>query len=318
MNQEPVDIETQIAALNLLDHQEIDWERVQRTAYLIHQHFRYDYPGPVRDLRQRLLVVPPDTYGDQRCIVHRLVVSSHVAETSSRVDEFANHVLNLHIPYIERTIDFEAWIVVERSANHGPHILPSTALSDPRSLQPSALTQPDEALQEVAAMLVAGDQVGDRAEQQSVALASRINAWVHRTLRYSHGTTGIHTTASQALSLGYGVCQDFAHIMLALCRLCGLPARYVSGHLLGEGGTHAWVEVLLSAPERPGAAIVQAFDPTNGCETGLHYITVAVGRDYYDVAPTSGTFQAPHHGQLTANKRVGPISLEYADSGSSS
>ncbi len=106
--------------------------------------------------------------------------------------------------------------------------------------------------------------------------------------------------------------------MLALCRLCGLPARYVSGHLLGEGGTHAWVEVLLSTPERPGAAIVRAFDPTHGCETGLHYITVAVGRDYYDVAPTSGTFQAPYHGQLKANKRVGPISLEYADIGSSS
>ena len=73
--QEPVDIETQIATLNLLDHQEIDWQRVQRTAYLIHQHFRYDYPGPVRDLKQRLLIVPPTTYGDQQCIVHRLDVS---------------------------------------------------------------------------------------------------------------------------------------------------------------------------------------------------------------------------------------------------
>lgn len=317
MNQEPVDIETQIAALNLLKHQEIDWKRVQRTAYLIHQHFRYDYPGPVYDLKQRLLIVPPNTYGDQECIVHRLVVSSHVAETSSHDDEFANHVINLHIPYIERSIDFEAWIVVERSANLGPHILPSTALSDPRYLEPSTLTQPDDALQEIAAMLVAEDQGEDQAEQ-SAALASRINAWVHRTLRYSHGTTGIHTTAIQALSLGYGVCQDFAHIMLVLCRLCGLPARYVSGHLLGEGGTHAWVEVLLPAPGRPGEAIVQAFDPTHGCETGLHYITVAVGRDYYDVAPTSGTFQAPYHGQLTTNKRVGPISLEYADNGSSS
>jgi len=319
MNQEPVDIETQIAALNLLDHQEIDWKRVQRTAYLIHQHFRYDYPGPVRDLKQRLLIVPPNTYGDQQCIVHRLVVSSQVAETSSHVDEFANHVINLYIPYIEQTIDFEAWIVVERSADHGPHILPGVSLSDPRYLEPSTLTQPNDALREVAAILAAGDQVGDQPEwQQSADLASRINTWVHRTFRYSHGTTGIHTTAARALSLRCGVCQDFAHVMLALCRLCGLPARYVSGHLLGEGGTHAWVEVLLSTPERPGAAIVRAFDPTHGCETGLHYITVAVGRDYYDVAPTSGTFQAPYHGQLKANKRVGPISLEYADIGSSS
>jgi transglutaminase-like putative cysteine protease len=314
MKQEPVDVETQIAALDLLDLQGIDWRRVQRTAYLIHQHFCYDYPGPVRDLKQRLLIVPPGTYGDQQCIVHRLVVSAHVAETSSYVDEFANHVINLYIPYIERAIDFEAWIIVERFADHGSHTLPRAVLSDPRYLEPSALTQPDNALQEVAATLVAGDQ----ALGQTADLARRINDWVHCTLRYSHGTTDIHTTAAQAFSLGHGVCQDFAHVMLALCRLCGLPARYVSGHLLGEGSTHAWVEVLVPTPDRPAEAIALAFDPTHGSETNLHYLTVAVGRDYYDVAPTSGTFQAPYHGQLTANKRVGPISLEYADTDSNS
>src|SRR5438105_15857038 len=315
MNQEPVDIETQIAALNLLDHQEIDWMRVQRTAYLIHQHFRYDYPGPVRDLKQRLLIVPPDTYGDQQYIVNRLVVSSQTAETSSHIDEFENHVISLYIPYIEQAIDFEAWIVVERFADHGPHILPGVSLSDPRYLEPSTLTQPNDALREVAAILAAGDQVGDQPEwQQSADLADRINTWVHRTLSYSHATTGIHTTAAQALALRCGVCQDNDHVMLALCRLCGLPARYVSGHLLGEGGTHAWVEVLVPAPELPGEALALALDPTHDCETDLHYITVAVGRDYYDVAPTSGTFQAPYRGELTASKRVGPISLEYAGS----
>lgn len=313
MNQEPVDIETQIATLNLLDVQGIDWTRVQRTAYLIHQHFHYDYPGPVRDLKQRLLIVPPDTYGDQRRIIHRLEVSAHIAETSSHSDEFANHVLNLHIPSIEQSIDFEAWIVVERCADHGPHMLPGTVLSDPRYLKPSALTQPDDALREVAATLATREQT----QQGPAVLAGRINAWVHHTLHYAHGTTNIHTTAIQALSLGRGVCQDYAHIMLTLCRLCGLSARYISGHLLGEGGTHAWVEVLVPAPGQPDAAIALAFDPTHGCETSLHYLTIAVGRDYYDVAPTSGTFQAPYRGQLTASKRVGPISLEYAESDSS-
>ncbi|HVB74521.1 MAG TPA: hypothetical protein VNE38_13280, partial [Ktedonobacteraceae bacterium] len=78
MKQEPVDIETQIATLNLLDVEEIDWQRVQRTAYLIHQHFRYEYPGPVRELQQRLLIVPPAVYGDQKYLVHRLDVSAEV------------------------------------------------------------------------------------------------------------------------------------------------------------------------------------------------------------------------------------------------
>lgn len=308
MNQEPVDINTQIAALNLLDIQGIDWERVQRTGYLIHQHFRYDYPGPVRELRQRLLILPSETYGDQKRIVHRLDVSAHVAETAGEIDEFGNHVILLHIPSIERCIDFEAWIVIERAVDHGPHILPGDVLTDARYLEFSALTQPDDALRQVAAKLCEGSQV-----QQAEALAACINDRVHKMLSYAHGATDIHTTAAQALALGRGVCQDYAHIMLALCRLCGLAARYVSGHLLGEGGTHAWVEVLVPAPDRPGAAMALAFDPTHGCETDLHYITIAVGRDYYDVAPTSGTFQAPYRGQLTASKRVGPISLEYAD-----
>ncbi len=304
-----MDIETQIAALDLLDIQGIEWERVQRTAYLIHQHFRYDYPGPVRDLKQRLLIVPPETYGDQKCIVHRLDVSADVAETNSEIDEYANRVINLYISSIERSIDFEAWIVVERFADHGSHLLPGAALSDSRYLEPSALTQPDDALRKVAATLC-GD---GKAREQPGDLAERINDWVHSTLSYEHGVTDIHTTAAQTLSLGRGVCQDFAHVMLTLCRLCGLPARYVSGHLLGEGGTHAWVEALLPAPDRPGEAITLALDPTHGRVTDLHYITIAVGRDYYDVAPTSGTYRAPYRGQLTARKRVGPISLEYAD-----
>lgn len=310
MMQEPVDIETQIASLQLLDHRGIDWQKVQRTVYLIHQHFRYDYPGPVRDLKQHLLIMPPDAYGDQRRIVQRLDVSVPVTETASHTDEFENHVIDLAIPAIERSIDFEAWIVVERDAQHGPHVLSSTALSDGRYLEPSVLTQPNEALRQVAATLATGDKV----QKQPETVAQRINEWVHNTFRYAHGTTDIHTTAIQALAIGGGVCQDYAHIMLTLCRLCGLPARYVSGHLLGEGGTHAWVEVLLPAPEQPDTAIALAFDPTHGCETDLHYLTIAVGRDYYDVAPTSGTFKAPYRGELTASKQVGPISLHYGES----
>jgi transglutaminase-like putative cysteine protease len=307
MNSEPVDIQTQISTLDLLNAHDIDWKRVRRTAYLIHQHFRYEYPGPVRDLRQRLLIVPPETYGDQRLIVHRLDVSAPVVERTSYADEFGNNVLELYIPSIERAIDFEAWIVVERNSDARSHLLPHAVLTDPRYLEPSALTRPDNTLQKIAATLSV------ELQEQSEELARRINEWVHNSFHYAHGTTGIHTTAEQAFALKSGVCQDYAHIMLALCHLCKLPARYVSGHLLGEGSTHAWVEVLLPLSDHPDKALVLALDPTHGCETDLHYLTTAVGRDYYDVAPTSGTFQAPYAGSLTASKRVGPISLEYAD-----
>ena len=73
-----------------------------------------------------------------------------------------------------------------------------------------------------------------------------------------------------------------------------LPARYVSGHVLGEGGTHAWVEVLVPHPQDADALRAVAFDPTHDRRAGLRYVTVAVGRDYCDVPPTSGTFEAPY------------------------
>ena len=81
---------------------------------------------------------------------------------------------------------------------------------------------------------------------------------MHAAITYEYGVTSVQTTAAEARTLGRGVCQDSAHVMLALCHLLRLPARYVSGHLLGQGGTHAWVEVIVA---RADEAMAVAFDP---------------------------------------------------------
>jgi transglutaminase-like putative cysteine protease len=114
--------------------------------------------------------------------------------------------------------------------------------------------------------------------------------------------TSTSTTAAQAYAGGKGVCQDQAHVMISLCRSVGVPARYVSGHLVGEGGTHAWVEVVV--PEGHLAKAV-AFDPCNGVRTGPRHLTIATGRDYHDVAPTSGSYRGKARGQLTTTKYLG-------------
>jgi transglutaminase-like putative cysteine protease len=111
-----------------------------------------------------------------------------------------------------------------------------------------------------------------------------------------------------ALHLGRGVCQDYAHIALAMLRELGVPARYVSGHLLGEGAPHAWIEMLLPDPDAPGALRVVPYDPTHRVTPGLNYITVAVGRDYADIAPTSGSFQGAS-GHFTARKNAWIVEL---------
>jgi len=162
----------------------------------------------------------------------------------------------------------------------------------------------DDALRAVADELRSTGALG-------VELAGRISRRVYEHLEYRWGVTAVTTTAAEAWAGGIGVCQDYAHCMLALCRLCGLPARYVSGHVLGDGGTHAWVEVLVQHPQDEEALRAVPIDPTHDRRAGLRYLTVAVGRDYCDVPPTSGTYDAPYTGELTTHKRAAVTRVEY-------
>jgi transglutaminase-like putative cysteine protease len=188
-----------------------------------------------------------------------------------------------------------AEVSVERSASE-PNILAGGWPPAEWLLDPSALTTADERIQAAAEELAGGAVYG-------LPLADRINDWVYGSMTYKHDVTGVRTTAAEALALGSGVCQDYAHVMLAVCRAAGLPSRYVSGHMLGQGGTHAWVEVVLPA-EGGRDAVAWAFDPTHASRVGLGYVTIAVGRDYADVAPTSGTYRSGGTGRLTTTKQV--------------
>ena len=105
----------------------------------------------------------------------------------------------------------------------------------------------------------------------------------HRLISYQKGVTDITTTAEQAMEKKAGVCQDYAHIMLALCRMAKLPSRYVVGMIVGEGESHAWTEVLCRG-------IWYGFDPTNNKLTDDDYIKISCGRDYNDCTVNKGVF----------------------------
>jgi transglutaminase-like putative cysteine protease len=298
--------ESDITALPQVDPRGVDWPRVGRTAYLLHQRFQYDYSRPITNLRHRLVITPPARHAGQRLLLRRIRISpaDGVIRCDS-VDRFGNTVVDVRARRVQSSIAFEAWFVVERQGPEGPYRESVTAGDQGCFLESTELTRPDETLRAVAATLMATGDTG-------VALAGRINQWVYDHMTYGFGVTGVRTDAATALLLGTGVCQDYAHIMLALSRLCGIPARYVSGHLLGEGGTHAWVEVLVPDPADPSQAMVHAFDPTHGRFAGLTYLTVALGRDYGDVAPTSGSYSAGGRGSLNSKKRVDLVRVEYA------
>lgn len=288
-----------------IDHRTVDWRRVRRAAYRVRQELTYEYPGPVADLRQRLILFPPEEHGNQRHLDWALDVDPEAQRREER-DVFGNRVVHLYAPRIDRRITFTASLALEREAGALTPTVP--AVWAERFLQATPLTSPDARLRAAAAKLAVSFDSAD-----SEQVAARITAWVFANVRYAKNLTSVKTTAAEAFSTTRaGVCQDFAHIMLALCRRCGIPARYVSGHLLGEGATHAWVEVLCPHPTDPDLLCAQAFDPTHGRRCGLNYITVATGRDYLDVAPTTGSFTAPYGGLLTARKQALVTAVEYA------
>jgi transglutaminase-like putative cysteine protease len=268
---------------------------VQRAVYEVQQHFRYVYDAPISNLEQRLVVIPRPVHGDQRLLSHHIEVSQPTSRRCTYADRFGNMVSEIDIAAVEEVVDFDVSLTVERSVGHRPHLETASGLTLSAYRMPSALTEPDQALHAVAATLA------DR-EKSDVDLAVAVGGWVYRHMRYSFDLTDPSTTAGQALIAAQGVCQDYAHLMVALCRLLGIPARYVSGHLLGEGGTHAWVEVL--QPAAGGLVEITAWDPTHDRSTDNRYLTVAAGRDYRDVAPVSGVYRGPHAGRLSTSRRV--------------
>lgn len=123
--------------------------------------------------------------------------------------------------------------------------------------------------------------------------AYKIMEYIYSNFEYSISTTSVSTHASEVLERKKGVCQDFAHAGIALCRSLGIPARYVSGYfydatrfqvMRGSEASHAWIEVLVNGSGWLG------LDPTNNRVVDHNYVIIGSGRDYHDVAPVTGSY----------------------------
>jgi len=143
-----------------------------------------------------------------------------------------------------------------------------------------------------------------------LALLAELNAAIYKMFAYVPHSTKVDSAIEEALKARQGVCQDFAHILIALVRRLHIPCRYVSGYMFHrdekekdrslEGASHAWVEALV-----PGLGWV-AFDPTNNLVGGDRHIRVAIGRDYADVPPTRGVYKGEAQSELSVAVSVGP------------
>lgn len=153
------------------------------------------------------------------------------------------------------------------------------------------------------------------ADRPLLDAAADLMTRIHQDFIYEAAATDIGTPALEALALRKGVCQDFAHIMIACLRGMGLPARYVSGYLLtqpppgkprliGADASHAWVAVWSPGVKTGGHW--QDLDPTNNRTAGEDYVTLAVGRDYSDVSPVRGVIHGGDAHTLKVAVTVAP------------
>ena len=172
-----------------------------------------------------------------------------------------------------------------------------------------------ETLRDQADLMTANRDAAWFDEDSVFARAQKLNALIHEQFTYCTDATDVHTHISEVFEGRRGVCQDFAHVFIAVCRAAQIPCRYVSGYLVtrrarsseGSGASHAWVEVLVP---RHGWC---AFDPTNNLLANNSYIKVAHGRDYRDVTPTRGVFKG-HGVEARLSVRVHTLTEEDTSS----
>jgi transglutaminase-like putative cysteine protease len=207
-----------------------------------------------------------------------------------QVDAFGNlsHLLTLEGSHSEVAIHAEGLVETD---NHFDGLLAADGgLSPLAYVNATPLTTADASIQKLSQQLFGGSAA------TRAATAELLNA-VSEAVSYQPGTTIVSDSASDVMARGEGVCQDQAHVAIAVCRAGGIPARYVSGYILGDdaahAASHAWIDVWLE-----GENHWLSLDVTHQATAGRQLCRLAVGRDYMDAAPVRGVRRGGGREQL--------------------
>ncbi len=234
---------------------------------------RINYTEPVSRCFFTIKCIPKDTLR-QSLLDYRLSILPPVSY-SLGTDSYENRMIYGHIPEPHSSFDFE--ISGEVQTNSSVIEEHSHYSRTAMYRYPAGKCIPGEAVKAYFDRLRDGLSDKNAYEQGCFIMHS-----LHEHFQYSKDSTSAGTAAEEAMRLGSGVCQDYAHISICLMRLAGIPARYVCGFIPGEGESHAWVELLAEDGW-------QGLDPTNDCTVGEGYIKLGDGRDASECAINRAT-----------------------------
>lgn len=263
---------------------------------------RYRYSAPVAETVMEVRLRPMDGNG-QRCVDFGLELS-HGVQPRTYVDGFGNtvHYFNIVRPHAGLSVVGRS--IVETGL--GPDGDPGEELVQDflrfrspvndvegvrRLAERHAITEPDSA----GAIERALDE---------------LTVTISREFAYDRSVTNVYSSVDDVLALRAGVCQDFAHLFIAVARAMGVPTRYVSGYIhvpaekTASSASHAWAEAWV-----PGRGWI-GFDATHPIRTTAHHVRLAVGRDYTDAAPTRGVYVGSASGTMTIGvktRELGPV-----------
>jgi transglutaminase-like putative cysteine protease len=280
--------------------------------YSIRHITRFSYSSPITESVIEVRM-QPRSEGHQRCLKFELTTQPR-ARILGYHDHTGNIVHHFDIPARHSQLKISAEATVE-NAPLAP--LPESLKGDAWDaldaigssgeywdyLQPSSFAERSEML------LLLQRELRIERRGDPLSLLREINSVIYRGFDYSPQSTTVDSPIDDALAARKGVCQDFAHIMIALVRELRIPCRYVSGYLYHEtdchdrseaNATHAWVEAYL-----PDLGWI-GFDPTNNLTAGERHIRTAIGRDYGDVPPTRGIFKGMAASELSVGVQVSP------------
>jgi transglutaminase-like putative cysteine protease len=273
---------------------------------------QYHYAAPVRESVMEVWMQPQK--GARQRLVSFDLELDPPAQLFSYADTFGNAVYHFDVPQPHDRLNIVARSAVETQPPPPlPDALDMGEWDRLRSdfvrgehydfLHPHGFAAETEALR----AFVADRRLDDLRARDPLTAVRGLSRTIYESFSYETGVTHADSPIDLALEARSGVCQDFAHIMIAICRRWGVPARYVSGYLFTDrdagdrsdpDATHAWVEVFLPSLRWIG------LDPTNNVEACERHIAAAIGRDYDDVPPSRGVYKGEAESQLAVGVSV--------------